>query len=317
MASRQYGFSFKAMACRNELSIYSKNKKVARSIADAAIAVVNRLERRYSRYLPNSMLTKINESAGDPSGIAVDDETVALLDYAQACYEQSEGLFDVTSGVLRQIWNFNEAKLPSQEQIEKTLSLIGWDKVAWDKPRIALPIQGMELDFGGVVKEYAADTCANLCRSRGVNHGMINMGGDIHIIGPHPDGSPWKIGIQKPNKPGEIATTVDLTHGGLASSGDYQRFIDIDGRRYSHILNPKTGWPVRGLRAVTVIAPQCLIAGSTSTIAMLKGSVGKQWLKETGLPYIWFDEDGRQFLPSGHAPIDSLTPGIRSPTVTI
>ena len=291
MALRQYDFSFKAMACRNELSIYAKNKKAAKSIADAAIAAVNQLERRYSRYLPKSLLTKINESAGDPSGMAVDEETAALLDYAQACYEQSDGLFDVTSGVLRRVWDFKEAKLPSKEQIERTLALIGWDKVDWDTPRIALPVPGMELDFGGVVKEYAADACASFCRSRGIKHGMINMGGDVHIIGPHPDGSPWKIGIQNPENPEEIATTVDLKHGGLASSGDYQRFIDINGQRYSHILNPKTGWPVQGLRAVTVIAPQCLVAGSTSTIAMLKGNDGKNWLKETGLPYIWFDDN--------------------------
>ena len=154
----------------------------------------------------------------------------------------------------------------------------------------------MELDFGGVVKEYAADTCAGFCRSRGIEHGLINMGGDIHVIGPHSDGSAWRIGIRNPDDPDEIATAVHLKYGALASSGDYQRFMVIDNKRYGHILNPKTGWPVQGLRAVSVVAPQCLIAGSTSTIAMLKGSGGKKWLDEVGLPYVWFDENDQMFV---------------------
>ena len=296
MAMRQYDFSFEAMACVNELSLYASNKRQATAVAKKAIDAINKLESRYSRYLPDSLLTRINESAGDTRGVAVDEETAALLNYSQTCFEQSDGMFDITSGVLRRIWNFRENKLPTDSEVADTLQLIGWDKVIWDESRIVLPLTGMELDFGGVVKEYAADTCATLCRDMGVRHGLINMGGDIHVIGPHPDGSPWKIGIQSPDDPGSIATTVNLKHGGLASSGDYQRSIVIDGKRYGHILNPKTGWPVEGLRAVSVVAPQCLIAGSTSTIAMLKGEAGKRWLDEVGLPYLWFDESSRLFI---------------------
>lgn len=296
MAMRQYDFSFEAMACVNKLSLYASNKRQATAVAKKAIDAINKLESRYSRYLPDSLLTRINESAGDTRGVAVDEETAALLNYSQTCFEQSDGMFDITSGVLRRIWNFRENKLPTDSEVADTLQLIGWDKVIWDESRIVLPLTGMELDFGGVVKEYAADTCATLCRDMGVRHGLINMGGDIHVIGPHPDGSPWKIGIQSPDDPGSIATTVNLKHGGLASSGDYQRSIVIDGKRYGHILNPKTGWPVEGLRAVSVVAPQCLIAGSTSTIAMLKGEAGKRWLDEVGLPYLWFDESSRLFI---------------------
>jgi thiamine biosynthesis lipoprotein len=314
MALRQYDFTFKAMACSNELSFYAKNKKVAKSIAAEAIAAVNALEARYSRYLPDSLLTQINESAGDLSGVNVDRETAALLNYSQACFEQSDGLFDITSGVLRRVWDFKSNKLPDDKELRATLDLIGWDKVIWKDPKLMLPIAGMEIDFGGVVKEYAADTCANLCRARATKHGLVNMGGDIHVIGPHPDGKAWKIGIQNPDNPKEIVRTVSLKHGGLASSGDYQRFMVIAGKRYGHILNPKTGWPVQGLRAVSVIAPQCLIAGSTSTIAMLKGKEGKTWLDEVGLPYLWYDEGGELFVngaPANHRD-DPLTLGRRS-----
>ena len=295
MGLKLFEFSFAAMACRNELTVYAQNKSAAKTIADEAIAAVNKLERRYSRYLPDSLLSRINRSAGDPKGFAVDTETRALLNYSEACYEQSDGLFDVTSGVLRRIWNFKENKIPTDDEVRDTLQLIGWDKVVWKDPVFALPMAGMEIDFGGVVKEYAADTCATICRTRGIEHGIVNMGGDVHVIGPHPDGRAWQIGIQDPDDPGQIVTKVKLTHGGIASSGDYQRFVIIDGVRYGHILNPKTGWPVRGLRSVSVVAPQCLIAGSTSTIAMLKGDAGKQWLDDIGLPFVCFDDSGTEF----------------------
>lgn len=296
MALRKYDFTFKAMACSNELSFFASNKKTAKSVAKEAIDAVNALEARYSRYLPDSLLTRINNSAGDMSGVEVDKETAALLNYSKACFEQSDGLFDITSGALRRVWDFKSNVLPSDQDIEATLKLIGWDKVIWNDPLFVLPIAGMEIDFGGVVKEYAADTCANLCKARGIKHGLVNMGGDIHVIGPRPDGSAWNIGIQNPDNPDEVITTVKLSHGGLASSGDYQRCMTVDGKRYGHVLNPKTGWPVPGLRAVSVIAPQCLIAGSTTTIAMLKGDAGKAWLDETGLPYVWIDESSRLFV---------------------
>ena len=301
MALRKYDFTFKAMACSNELSIFVSNKKVAKSIANQAIDVVHALEARYSRYLPDSLLTRINKSAGDLSGINVDTETAALLNYSHACFEQSEGLFDITSGVLRRVWDFKSDRLPNDEELQATLALVGWDKVIWKDPTFVLPIAGMEIDFGGVVKEYAADTCANLCKAKGVKHGLVNMGGDIHVIGPHPDGSSWKIGIQNPDNPDEVITTVNLTHGGFASSGDYQRSMTIEGRRYGHILNPHTGWPVPGLRAVSVVAPQCLIAGSTTTIAMLMGDNGKGWLDDSGLPYLWFDASSQLFVSHGSA----------------
>ena len=292
MRLARYDFTFKAMACENELSLYADGQQTAQAIADEAIAAVHILEQKYSRYLDDSVLSSINRASGSPEGVVVDPETQTLLDYSHSCYEQSDGLFDITSGVLRRIWDFKSGVLPSMQQVTNTLHLIGWHKVQWQAPKIVLPIAGMEIDMGGVVKEYAADTCANRCRKSGIKHGLVNMGGDISVIGPHPDGNPWSIGIQNPSDPETAATYVNLSYGALASSGDYQRYMMIDGQRYSHILNPITGWPVKGLRAVSVIAPHCLIAGSTSTIAMLKGDSGKDWLDEVGLPYVCFDDNG-------------------------
>ena len=144
MAMRQYDFSFEAMACVNELSLYASNKRQATAVAKKAIDAINKLESRYSRYLPDSLLTRINESAGDTRGVAVDEETAALLNYSQTCFEQSDGMFDITSGVLRRIWNFRENKLPTDSEVADTLQLIGWDKGIWDESRIVLPPTGME-----------------------------------------------------------------------------------------------------------------------------------------------------------------------------
>jgi len=153
----------------------------------------------------------------------------------------------------------------------------------------------MELDFGGIVKEYAADQSAVICLQAGIQHGawcLVNLGGDIRVIGPHPDGKPWSIGVSHLRNKTHHYRQLQISHGGISSSGDYERCIKISGHYYSHILNPKTGWPVSGLASVTVIADLCLVAGSVSTIAMLKEKAGAEWLKEIGLKLLWVDVDG-------------------------
>ena len=129
--------------------------------------------------------------------------------------------------------------------------------------------------------------------SIGVRSGFVNLGGDIAIIGPHPDGEAWRIGLQHPRKPGEAMATIGMHSGAVASSGDYERCIVVDGRRYGHILNPRTGWPVAHLAAVTVQGDLCVVAGSASTIALLKEADGPAWLASLGLPHVWVDAEGR------------------------
>ncbi len=147
----------------------------------------------------------------------------------------------------------------------------------------------MELDFGGVVKEYAADRAAVICAQAGFRHGLVDLGGDIKIVGPHPDASPWSVGIQHPRIADAVMATLELSHGAVATSGDYERFLEIDGTRYCHILSPRTGMPVRGLAGVSVAAEECVVAGSATTIAMLMEDRGAAWLEEVGLPHVWMD----------------------------
>jgi thiamine biosynthesis lipoprotein len=283
---------FKAMGTPCDIQLFARSGEQAAQAANMAVADVERLEGLYSRYRETSILSAINRVAAVGGSIEVDAETASLLDYAVTCYEQSDGLFDITSGILRRAWKFHENRLPGQALIGELLEKVGWHKLIWNKPRLTFTVPGMEIDFGGVVKEYAVDRAANLCYSHGVRHGVINLGGDIKVIGPRADGSPWRVGIRHPRHQDELLDTVLLFEGALASSGDYERCINVDGVRYGHVLNPFTGWPVRHLAAVSVIGEFCVVAGSASTIAMLKEETGVEWLQNLGLPHLWVNVQG-------------------------
>jgi thiamine biosynthesis lipoprotein len=284
--------SFRAMGSPCDIQLLAGDPARARKVAQAAIDEVARLEARYSRYRDDSLLSEINRVAQRGGSIAVDAETASLLDYADACFRASDGAFDVTSGVLRRAWRWGSGQLPDPAQVRTLLEKVGWQKVEWAAPRLGFPVAGIEIDFGGVVKEYAVDRAAALCREAGVRHGLVNLGGDVGIVGPRPDGAPWRIGIRHPRRPGELLETIALRTGALATSGDYERCIVIEGVRYGHILDPRTGWPVRHLASVSVVAEQCVVAGSAATIGVLKQERGPAWLAELGLPHRWVDVHG-------------------------
>ncbi len=293
MAHLQYfHYDFKAMGSPCSLQFYAANQKKAKHAAKIIMNDIYRLEAKYSRYRTDSFLSTINDKATVGGAIDVDDETAGLLDYAATCYHQSDGLFDITSGILRRGWDFKSNIVPSNETIQLLLEKIGWHKLSWRRPRLTFPVPGMEIDFGGVVKEYAVDRAASLCWEAGIRHGIVNLGGDVKIIGPHDDGSPWKIAIKHPRLASGLLTTLSLHSGAVASSGDYERCITLNGVRYSHVLNPKTGWPVNYMAAVSVIGEFCVVAGSASTIGMLKEEQGTDWLKELGLPHLWVNVYG-------------------------
>ena len=305
--------SFRAMGTPCELRLAAPSPGQAADLARAAIAEVARLEARYSRYREDSDVSAINRIGAAGGSIEVDDETAALLDYADACHRESGGLFDISSGILRRAWRFDVGQLPDAARVQQLLQHVGWHRVDWprrdgpvaDGPvadaetapastrRLRFTVPGMELDFGGIVKEYAVDRVAALLHDAGVAHGFVNLGGDVRALGPQPDGSPWRIGIRHPREPGALLITLELATGALASSGDYERCIVVDGRRYGHILDPRTGWPVRGMAAVSVVAPMCVVAGSAATIGMLRDEAGPEWLRNLGLPCLWMDVEGQ------------------------
>lgn len=288
-----FSYQFTAMGSPCSLQLYSLDETLAEHHFRWARKEVERLEQKYSRYRLDSTLTRINQAAGKYV-VQIDHETASLLRYADTCHLQSEGMFDITSGVLRRVWNFRQPQLPAQAAIDAVLPLIGWDRVQWNEKEIVLPQIGMELDFGGIVKEYAVDTLVNHLRSSGVHAGVVELGGDVGVVGPHPEGDPWIIGIRDPQQKSVALATIQIEKGAIATSGDYERYFELNGDRFSHLLNPKTGWPVKGLRAVSVHAPLCTVAGSVTTIAMLKPEQEAiEWLNDLELPYLCISLDGK------------------------
>jgi len=287
-------YSFRAMGSPCALHLYGGSRSELDAMAARAQELVLALERKYSRYRDDSVLSALNRSAGDAAGVEVDAETADLLDYADTAFRHSGGLFDPSSGALRRAWNFRSGRVPSQAELREVLGCVGWARVRWARPRLVLTVPGMELDFGGFVKEYAVDRVTDLCRELGVRGGMVDLGGDLRAIGPHPDGRPWIVGIRDPRAPERAIRSVPLACAALATSGDYERCMVVDGVRYTHILDPRTGWPVSGLASASVVAPQCLVAGTATTIALLSGERGgARFLDGLGLPNLRVDARGR------------------------
>jgi thiamine biosynthesis lipoprotein len=275
-----------AMSCRNVLQLYAEQEDKAAVVFAVAERELRRIETLWSRYRTDSIVSRINAAAGGPP-VEVDAETAHLLDYAQQAWQVSNGLFDITTGVLRQAWRFANGTAPDPAAIAACLPKIGWSRVEWsgrERPQIRLPQAGMEIDLGGLGKEYAADRIATLWRGHGID-GLINLGGDIVATG-SANQDAWRIGIQHPRRPSELAAVLPLVDGALATSGDYERCLIVDGKRYCHVLNPFTGWPVGELASVSVIAPSCLVAGTLATTAMLKGAEGEAWLAAQGVQHL-------------------------------
>jgi len=284
--------TFKAMGSACEVVLASHNQKIAETTAKLAIDEVVRIESKYSRYTTDSIVAKINQQAGC-GAVQCDDETWALFQFASQLFDKSDGLFDITSGVLRQAWDFKKPEVPTSQKLEALLPLVGWNKVTLQDQSIALPLAGMEVDMGGFGKEYAADRAAQVLKEKGVTHGYVNLAGDMRFLGPKPTGEPWMIGIQDPRVPDQVVATLPITMGGLATSGDYERYFKLNGQRYCHVLNPKTGMPVSYWRSVSVTSPATVVSGCTTTIAMLKEAEGLAFLLSTGFDFFAIDHTGK------------------------
>jgi len=286
---------FKAMGSACEVVLASHTQNEAESMAKLAIDEVLRIERKYSRYTTDSVIAKINQQAGR-GALQCDDETWALFQFATQLFDKSDGLFDITSGVLRQAWDFKKPEVPTSQKLEALLPLVGWQNVVLQDQSIALPLAGMEVDLGGFGKEYAADRAAQILKEKSVTHGYVNLAGDMRFLGPKPTGEPWMIGIQDPRARDQVVATLPITQGGLATSGDYERYFELNGQRYCHVLNPKTGMPVSYWRSVSVTSPATVVSGCTTTMVMLKETDGLAFLQATGFDFFAIDHTGKVHL---------------------
>lgn len=214
--------TFHAMGGENLIIAAGESRSAVQTGMDTAAAEVLRIQNKYSRYIDDdkSIIRQINRRAGTAEWTVCDQETASLLHLAGQYHEKSNGLFDITSGVLRNVWDFKKQFVPTPEQIAEKLKIVGWDKIEFEKDRIRLPIPGMEIDFGGFGKEYAADRAGMALRISGIHSGLINLGGDIHAVGPQPDGKSWTVGVDNPHAPGQPVSGINLSYGGVATSGD-------------------------------------------------------------------------------------------------
>jgi thiamine biosynthesis lipoprotein len=272
---------FAAMASPCEVLLPSMSERAALSIGTVAAQEAWRVEKKYSRYRDDSVTAWIHKNRGTP--IEVDPETASLMDFAGQCFDLSEGLFDITSGVLRRAWVFDGSdRIPEAATIERLLPLVGFEKLQWRSPRLVLPA-GMELDFGGIGKEYAVDRAYELLAERDSTPFLVNFGGDLRA-NRAPSHGPWQVGIERPDTERQATLLLNLEHGALATSGDSRRYLLKDGIRYGHILNPLSGWPTpESPRSITVAASSCTEAGLLSTVAMLHGAGAQAYLEEQGV----------------------------------
>lgn len=290
--------SFDAMAGPCELLCSGVSRRTAARATELAVEEARRIEAKFSRYRSDNLVHALNHGDGRP--VRVDPETARLIDFADHCHKLTEGAFDITSAVLGKVWSFDGSdRVPSEDSIAELLQHVGWDRVTWDPPELTLPA-GTQIDFGGIGKEYAVDRVAHLLASELGGSYLVSFGGDMRATGRQRGGLPWTVGIEKPGANERAVRTIALASGGIATSGDARRFLLKDGVRYGHILDPRTGWPVRGApRSVTVQADTCIEAGLLATVAMLQGPEAETFLKLQGVRH-WILRDSHR--PNRGAP---------------
>ena len=261
----------------------TSDRALAERVVAVAAAETRRIEAKFSRYRPDNLVHAINTAEG--RAVVVDEETARLIDYAAQLFDLSDGKFDITSGLLRRVWRFDGGdRVPARRAVRALLPKIGWQRVRWRAPEITL-LPGMQVDFGGIGKEYAVDRAGALAREI-CPHCLLNFGGDLLALGPQASGAAWRVGVEALGDSTAAAKQIDLECGALATSGDARRFLVRRGKRYSHILDPTTGWPVEDApRSVTVAAPTCSQAGMLATFALLRGRDAEAFLDAQGVQY--------------------------------
>ncbi len=265
--------AFQAMGTANELTFAARSPAAAAEFRSAVLAWVERFESLWSRFRPDSVLSRINAAAGR-EWIAVDPEMEELFALADWYHWKTRGVFDPTAGPLLALWDYRQARsrLPADDEVERIRTRVGWKRVLRKPGAVFLPEPGMTIDFGGIGKEYAVDVVCRMAEDAGIRNALIDFGHDLRAIGSPPEGGPWRVGLERPDQPGRCWGGVGLDRASLCCSGDYVRGFDWGGRRYGHIVDPRSGRPAQAqASAVWVVAPTCTEAGILSTSAFVLG----------------------------------------------
>ena len=286
-------FSFRAMSNYCEIQIYDESRITAKKTTQRLASEILRIEKKYFSATKNNFVLEINHSAGSRLGIKLDAETRILFDIAEHSFKLSSGAWDITATKLVNAWKDKNQQPYNSVELAKLLPLVGFEKLDFKGTRLYLP-KDMEINFGPIIKEYAADAVVELAKKLDIHHGLINLGGDFTVIGPQPDQKPWSIGIANPKDANSLLAKIELLEGGVASSGDFSSSISIDNQEYNSLVNAKTGLLCSGLRAATVASHKCTHAGSLARMALALGERdGLKNLEEESLKFVAMTEDGQ------------------------
>jgi len=262
------------MGSKFEITLVDKDSLSAERNIDKSVSEIRRIENLISEWNPETQISEVNRNAGIKP-VKVDAEVFALTEKGIYFSQLTDGAFDISIVAMDKIWKFDDSmnELPSEESIRNSVKNVGYQNIILDKTNstIFLKNKGMKIGFGSIGKGYAADKTRELMKSFGVKAGIINASGDISTWGTQPDGTPWAIGINNPFKDDTIAAVLYLKENAVTTSGSYEKYAEINGKRYSHIMNPKTGYPSTGLTSVTVVGPNATMANGFSTSIMVLG----------------------------------------------
>ena len=272
------------MGSKFQITVVANDSSVANKQIDLAIEEIERIENLISEWQPHTQVSEVNRNAGIKP-VKVDKELFELTKRALYYSKISNGAFDISTAALDKVWKFDGSmtEKPTEESIAKSIEHVGYQHIVLDSVHSTIFLQksGMKIGFGSIGKGYAADKGRELMQKLGVQAGIVNASGDIATWGTQPNGKPWRIGINNPFKRQHTAKILKLKNSAVATSGSYEKYAEIDGVRYAHIINPKTGYPSTGLTSVTIYGPSSEFANALSTSIMVLGEKeGKKMAKK-------------------------------------
>lgn len=280
------------------ITVVSNSEDSADKAIDTAFSEIERLEKLSNFFSSESEVSRINKNAGI-SGLGVSPDILDILNKAITVSEKTEGAFDVTIGPVISLYDFHKKIKPEENAVKKNLSLVNYRELIIDrnKSTVFLKKRGMLIDLGRISKGYTADRAVEALKRNGINSGLVSIAGDIKAFGLKPDGKPWKIGIRNPrskSKEDDIIATIELSDMAISTSGDYERCFILDGKRYHHLLSPKTGYPAEGCQSVSVITKECAFTDAFATGVFILGpEKGLKVLEKMGFDGIIADNQGK------------------------
>ena len=263
------------MGCDFTITLTANSKEIGDIYIQEAINEIIRIEKLISSWDVNSQTSLVNKNAGIKP-VKVDSELIALIERSIAIAKFTDDAFDISFASMDKIWKFDGSviEMPSEEIIKASVAKVGYENIILNKQNstIFLKNKGMKIGFGGIGKGYAADKAKALLISKGVNGGIINASGDLTTWGKQPNGDAWKVGIKNPLNKDKIFAWFPVENRAVVTSGNYEKFVMINGKRYTHIINPKTGYPSHGVLSVSVFAPKAELADALATSIFVMGN---------------------------------------------